>query len=365
MLLFFGCILTGGYFVWARYQQNPEQTVPLPFLFETPAPKVKLDAPILITGDRMGFYFAKFSTQLAESISLNLDKPIKIQSMARSGNGLHRTLHELRSLSQWPQILIYQGGSEEFNERKFQIEEIKSIRQNFKFYQNDRIQTLLILWPWLSRIIYIPIQRVVLPGIAGEQEEVEQNDYLKRLETDLLLFEEQLIELIAMSRDKNSLLILTTIPINLDEAPRKVCDFTTTSEIEAELINLNQLKESGNLKGAYTTSSKLMMKYAANAQLLYLHGQIAQSLGQIPEAIDSLLSASAYDCLPWRATEVQNSIIRKVAQEQKVLLFDFAKLVEGDYKSNTTFFDAIYPQNLYYEKATEQLGLVIKSILKL
>jgi hypothetical protein len=79
----------------------------------------------------------------------------------------------------------------------------------------------------------------------------------------------------------------------------------------------------------------------------------------------SLLEASAYDCNPWRATELHNSIIRKVAKQHQILLFDFAKVMEDDYGKNTTFFDETHPQNLYYDKGMEQLGLVIKSILKL
>jgi hypothetical protein len=88
-------------------------------------------------------------------------------------------------------------------------------------------------------------------------------------------------------------------------------------------------------------------------------------MGNIDEAIPALLSASAYDCEPWRATEVQNSIIRKVAKNQQVILFDFAKLLDQEYTNNTTFFDETHPQNLYYEQGMEQLGLVIKNILKL
>lgn len=364
MLLIFGVILTGGYFVWTRYEQNPEQIVPFPYSFESPAPGLKLDAPILIAGDRMGFYLGKFSTTLADTISVNLEKPIKIQTIARPGHALHRTLHELKSLSQWPQIVIYQGASEEFGERKFLLEEIKRIRTNFKRYQDDRIETLLILYPWISRIVYEPLKRVILPG-QPVQEEMEEEEYTKRLETELLLFEQQLIQLVNMSKDKNSLLILTTTPINLDERPHKVCGFTTTPDIEAEIIELRKLVDAGNHKGAFTMSSKLISKYTGNAELLYLHGQIAKRLGVVDEAVNTLLTASAYDCEPWRATEIHNSIIRKVAKDQQVLLFDFAKLLEGEYTANTTFFDEIHPQNLYYEKGMEQLGLVIKNILKL
>lgn len=364
LLATLGVLLTGGYFVWQRYKQNPLQIVPFPYTFQESAPATKLDAPILITGDRMGVYFSKFNAVLADTISSNLDKPIKIQSLAKNGYGLHRTLHDLKSLTQWPQILIYQGASEEYYETKFLLSEIKKIRENFDRYRDDRIETFMILYPELSRIVYEPIKRVELAP-EPTPEEVTEEDYLKRLETEILLFEQQLIQLVQMSKDRNTLLILTTTPINLDETPHKVCAFTTTTDIEAEILGLRDLLRANDPKSAYTKSSKLITQYSGNAELLYLHGQIAKRIGNIDEAKSTLLQASAYDCDPWRVTELHNSIIRKVARENQILLFDFSELVAGDFGKNTTFFDEIHPQNLYYDKGMEQLGLVIKSILKL
>jgi hypothetical protein len=364
ILAIFVGLLTGGFFVWKRYQKNTEQIVPLPYSFEKNAPSVKLDAPILIAGDRMGHYLGKFSIVLAETISTNLDRPIKIQTLAKPGQALHRTLHELKGLTQWPQILIYQGASEEFSETKFSLEEIKKIRTNFDRYHDDRIETFLILYPWLSRLIYEPMKRVVLPE-RPLLHEMEESEYLRRLETELLLYEQQLIQLVNLSKDRNTLLILTTTPINLDEPPRKVCEFTSTTDIEADIQELRDLLKANNPKEAYTKSSKLILLHSGNAELLYIHGQIAKRIGERNEAVKTLLSASAYDCSPWRVTEVHNSIIRKVAQEHQVLLFDFARLIENDFGPDPTFFDEIHPQNLYYDKGMEQLGLVIKSILKL
>lgn len=358
-------ILTLGYFIFDRYWKNPEQIVPYPYEFETPAPAIKLDAPILMVGDEMGSYFAKFKTELAATISQNLDKPIGIQSLAKPGHGLHRTLHELRSLAQWPQILIYQGGSEEFSEEKFNPNEVSKIKSNFSLFKDDRLETAMILYPWLSRIVYEPIERTTLTEDPQLLKEVSESDYIKRLETVLLLFEEQLIELVNLSKDRNTLLILSTTPINLDIPPKKVCEFTSTIEIEKEIDSLEELLKANDPKTAYAHSSKLIQKSSGNAKLLFLHGQIAKRLGKINEAKTSLLEASAYDCNPWRSTEIFNSIIRKVARDHQVILFDFAKLIEDEWTANMTFFDETHPQNLYYERGMQQLGLVIKKILKL
>lgn len=360
-----GILLTGGFFVLNRYQQNPEQIVPYPYIFKEAPEAIELDAPILITGDRMGTYFAKFQTELASNISINLSTPIKVQSIAKDGNALHRTLRDLRSLTKWPQILIYQGASEEFREHKFELSEVKKIQKNFSLYSDDRLETAMILYPWLSRIVYEPIHRVSLGNEPILVEEFTQESYLSRLETELLLYEQQLMELVDLSKDRNSLLILTTTPINLDISPKKVCTFTSTDDLEKEIMDLRSLLKKNDPKTAYGISSKLIKQYSGNALLLYIHGQISKRLGLIDEARTTLLEASSYDCEPWRATEVYNSIIRKVAKEHQVILFDFAKLVEGEWTKNTTYFDEIHPQNLYYDHAMKQLGMLIKGILKL
>ncbi len=363
--LSFLAVLTGGYLAFDRWRKNPEQIVPYPYDFVTKAPPIKLDAPILIVGDRMGAYFARFKTELAATISQNLDNVIKIQSLASDGQGIHRTLHQLKSLEQWPQILIYQGGSEEFAEAKFETTEIKKISENFRLYQDDRLHTLMILYPWLSRLVYKPMKRIQLKAEPHLLAELAEKDYLQRLETELLLFEQQLNQLVALSRDRNSLLILTTTPINLDAPPKSICSFSTNIDIEKAVLELKELVKKEDWKTAYQKATKYTMLYPGNAQLFHLEGIVEKNLGKTQEGINSMLQASSYECTSWRATEVQNSIIRKVAASQQVLLFDFSRMVEREWTNNVTFFDEIHPQNIYYDKGMNQLGLVIRKILKL
>lgn len=366
--LLIGClvlIVTGGILVSYRASKNPEQIFPLPYEFVTKSPTVALTAPILITGDRMGVHFAKFAPDLATTISSNLDNKIKIQSIAKAGFGLHRTIHQLEGLAQWPQIVIYQGGSEEFSEPIFEPKEIKTIRVNFERYQDDRIQTALMLYPWLSRLVYEPLKRVKLAATPALEQSLEEAHYLRLLETQNLLYEQQLTRLVQMSKDRGSLLILTTTPVNLDVSPKRTCSFTMNLEIEKTIVELRELLAQNNPKAAYSRASDAIKLYAGNSLLYFIHGQSAKRLGLRSEAIDSLLRASAYDCEPWRANEVTNSIIRRVAESQQVLLFDFARYTEKFWSQGPTFFDEIYPQNLYYQRGTHQLGLVIKNILKL
>jgi hypothetical protein len=358
-------LLTVGYFVFDRYSKNTQQIVPYPYSFKQQAPAIAISEPILFIGDRMGAYLSKFKEQLAVNISVNLDNAIQISSIAKEGKALHRTIHELKSLTKWPQILIYHGGSEEFREDKFKLEEVKKIKKNFDLFKDDRIETLLILFPQLSRLIYTPINKMVLDEEIPPTQDLNEEAYLKRFELELILFEQHLNDLITLSRDRNALIILTTTPINLDIKPKASCSFTSNMDLEKAILETREELRNKNPKLAYNRSTLLIQKFPANASLHFLHGQISKRLGKIDEAVEHLLKASFYDCSSWRTSDVHNSIIRKVAEKQKVLLFDFAALTDREYSENVTFFDEIYPQNLYYEKAIEQLGLAIKSILKL
>lgn len=363
--ILFVAILSGGYLVYDRWSKNPEQIVPYPYDFVERAPAMKPDAPILIIGDRMGAYFGRFKEELAAKISQNLDNVIKIQSIAGEGQGLHRSLHQLKSLEQWPQILIYHGGSEEFAESKFETSEIKKISQNFRLYKDDRVQTLLLLYPWLSRILYTPVKRTQLSPEAALKKDLSEKEYLQKLETEILLYEEQLNQLVSMAKDRNSLLILTTTPINLDVPPKSVCSFSTNAEIDKAVSELQDLVKKEDWKTAWGTANKHTMMYPGNAMLFHLEGVIGKKIGKSKEAVNSALQASSYECTSWRATEVQNSIIRKVAASQQVILFDFSRMVEKEWTANITFFDELHPQNIYYDKAMAQLGLAIRKILKL
>lgn len=351
--------------IFQRFEANEETIVPFPYKFEQKSAEYKVEAPILLVGDRMGERLARFNRELIEVISANIDNKIKIQSLAKNNYGIHRTLEDLRTIQKWPQILIYHGGSQEFLEKKFDLAESPKIKTNFERFADEKIQTLIILFPWLSRIVYEPVKKIHLPKAPQLIEEMTEENYLISLDTELLLYREHLKELVKMSQDRNSLLILTTTPINLDTPPKKVCSISSNIEVEKDIRTLKDLLRKNDAKKAYTLSSKLVTKHVGNAQLRYIHGQIARRLGNTQEAVKSLVESSAYDCLPWRVTHLQNNIIRAVARDNQVILFDFAEMTDRDYTKNRTFFDDLYPQNLYYELAINQLGLLIKNILKI
>lgn len=359
-------VLGGGFWLWQRLSGNPKGLVPLPYSLPALAQTLELDAPLLIVGDRVGARLGLFKENLALGLSEGLSKPIKIQSLAKEGHGLHRTLQLLSGLKKWPRVLIYHGGSEEFSESKFLTTQIPKVQRNFNRYSNDQVLTLMMLWPFMARLVYEPVQRVRLPEVPVlNKTPYSDIEYQQRMELTYRLYEIELNRLVQLARENNTLLILVTTPVNIDVAPRKSCSNAGSALITKELKAIRELIRQQDYKTAYNRSKSLRDSTVASAEVLYLHGQIAYRNGLGKEAVENLTQAAAFDCQGWRANEVTNSITRKVAQEQRVTLFDFAQMVEKDWNKNVTFFDEIYPQNLYYERAMQYLALVLKRVLKL
>jgi tetratricopeptide (TPR) repeat protein len=272
----------------------------------------------------------------------------------------------MENLEKWPKILLYTGGSEELVEEKFLTREIPTIRRNFERFADDRWRTLLMVWPDSARLLYDPLIRQVLtdePTVS--KREMSEAEYQARLELSYRIYEIELEQLVELSRSKDVVLIFMTSPVNLDIPPKKTCAVARTNESTRELAAIRELIRQQDYKAAYPRAKELAENTIANAEIFFLYGQVAQRIGRSDEAKGALRKAAAFDCTSWRANEVTNSILRKVARDHRVTLFDFADMVDDDWRKNATFFDEIYPQDLYYEKASKALATVLRRMLKL
>lgn len=351
--------------LWPRLTGSAPGTIPLPYIMPKPKVTLVLEAPILIAGDRMAARFALFKEFLSEALSVGLSKPLKIQSIATPGEGLHRTLWHLSTLDKWPQVLIYQGASEELAESKFQTNQIPAIRGNFNLSKSDTVLTLLMLWPSLSRFIYEPINRVRLGDTPAPPLPLKDLEVQARSELTYLLYEVELRQLVGLAQEHQTLLILMTSPVNIDVPPRKTCENATAASIDQEVRAIRKLIVSQDYKSAYERSKALAQNTLANAEVLYLHGQIAYRNNLRAEALQYLKRAAAFDCQGWRSNEAFNNIIRRVAREQNVTLFDFDRMMDDNWNKNVTFFDEIYAQDIYYNQSAQALALMLRRVLKL
>jgi hypothetical protein len=357
-----------GVFSFERISKNPESLIPYPYKFDqsVTTPIDSENIPILIIGDRLAFQLASYKDYLAEKISINLTKKVKILSMAQKGESLHRTLQRVKRLNKLPLITIYLGGSEEYYEKKFLSRDITTIENNFKLFSDDRIKTLLIIFPYLSKLIYEPISyRNFDEKILKDETEYTDTVALKRKMIGFEIYKEELNDLFSYMKDKGSYLFALTAPINYDTPPNKSCDGSLdefTSKRFDEAIELIKIKD---FKKAYSITKDLVLIANNNAKIFYIHGQVAESLGYQKEGQRSLEMGVSLDCTQWRGTPVHNAILRKMAKENEVVLFDFDKYLIKNRDNNTVFSDKIYPQGLYIEKVADILSDRIKRLLKL
>ncbi len=354
------------YLAYQRYLQNPPGTLPTPYVLAPLEAAIEVDAPILIVGDRMGARFALFKENLSLELSQGLSKPLKVASLATAGFGLHRTLQQLDSLAKWPKVILYVGGSEEFAEDRFTRQQIPTLRENLRRYQDDEWRTLLMLLPEAGRLLYTPFQRLALPATpAPPPADRGEDEWPVRQELTYELFRIELQRLFEEARRHDSLLIVVTSPANLDVAPKRTCQIARDPASDAELAAIREMIKKQDTKSAYQRAQKLAQEGLGHAEAFFVAGQLALRLGKREEARDFIHKAQAFDCVPWRANEVTNSILRAKAQEERVPLYDFAAQVERDWGENTTFFDSLYPQDLYYQRGTQALALVLKRLLKI
>ncbi len=357
-----------GVFTYERITKNPVSLIPFPYKF-APSLDTQIDSesiPILIIGDRMGFKLASVKNYLEEKISINLTKKVKILSLAQKGEALHRTVQKIKRLNKLPLITIYLGASEEFYEKKFLSRDLETIENNLKLFSDDRVKTLLIIFPYLSKLIYEPVTyRVFDQKVVKDDTDYTDTIILKRKIIGFKIFEEELRELFSYLKDRGSYVFALTTPLNYDTPPRKSCDGSLdefTSKRIDEAVELIKIKD---FKKAYSITKDLILIANNNAKIFYIHGQVAESLGHQRESQRSLEMGISLDCEQWRGTPVHNVIIKKVARENEVVLFDFDRFLVKEKEVNTVFSDNIYPQNLYIEKVAKILSDKIKSLLKL
>ena len=184
---------------------------------------------------------------MASKISSNLSKQIKIISLAQKGEGLHRTLMKIKSLKRLPLVTIYLGGSEEAYEQRFKSRDIKTISKNFSLYEDDRIKTLLMVFPALARFIYTPVSyKRLIQDIIPDANEYSDYFIQKRNMIQFKLYKQELNELFSYIKEHGSYLYALTQPINYSASPKKSCSNSLdeiTKERFDEVIDLVKKKD--------------------------------------------------------------------------------------------------------------------------
>lgn len=320
---------------------------------------------ILVVGDRMGKFLDHHLAELSDNTSGNLKNPLKTCNLSSKNEGLHRTIAKLKSITKLPPIVIYHGASNEFYEQKFFVNDKKIIEANFLRYNNSIISTLVIILPFLSKILYQSPNIIKLDKIKENKKKYKANKKQEQMEIAYKIFGYELEELILHIKKSGSTPIILTAPINLETPPLKTCKNSVTEYIIDEQKKSQELIKSGETEKAYQFLKKLLPKTIANAKTYYTLGRVAQGLGKLKEARKLLELVSVFDCQQKRPNIIYNSIIKNKAAVHEILIADFNEMVNSDFGKNQLFLDELIPQEIYYRKLIETLSEMIRLILRL
>jgi hypothetical protein len=346
--------IAGGYFYFFADKRTLIKPYPYLVLDHKILDLAKAEnAKVLIIGDRMGKTLDKELAFLEESTKLTY------YNWSKPKEGLHRTLYKLRSLKKIPSIIIYHGASEEFYEKKFLVSEKAIIEKNFSTYENDKLISLIMTFPILSKVLYENIRYIDLAEIKENKELYSAEDKLNQKQIAFHLFSEEIKDLIEFAHQKKSKLIFITTPLNNSIEPKEVCAHATTSSIKEMQNEITKLIELGQFKEAYVNAQKLAEITTGNALSFYLLGRAAYGAGDTVNARIAYMKASAFDCMNWRGNAVFNSIMISEGQKHQVPVIDFNLQINATETSDKKFFDDIYPQNIFYQSLAKELGETI------
>lgn len=351
------------------YSKRPTQIIPYPYLIklqrEADANKAE-SSHVLFVGDRMGAALSRFIPELTKKISKDLQEPLTLFNWSKDQEGIHRTIAKLKTLKSLPPVVVYHGASQEFFEKKFNLVKKRKILKNFELYNDPKLSTAVMTFPFLSRFIYKPVDIQVLPEEPNE-DLTKYSPFFKqvRMELTYKLFEYEIEELINYVRSKDSNLLIITTPVNLEVGPKEVCKNAITPSI----LKMQKIIEDGlkneQYKSHYNQARELALKSIGNAKSHYLHGMIALNLLKYKESKQSLEKAEAFDCSRWRGSIIFNNIMKKKAERNNIHLIDFNEMTNINIGRDSIFHDELYPQHIYYQQLMDLIEKKIRKAYKL
>jgi hypothetical protein len=359
-------ILIGG----LAYILSDKPTMITPFTYQV-SEHVNLglkqaeSADVLIVGDRMGLYLNNFLNPLVENLNKDLKKELKIYNWSREKEGLHRTFYKLKKLKKLPPVIIYQGGSYEWFDKKYDETEKRKILFNFRQFENEKIISSIITFPFLSKLFYKKVKMYPILNLDPKQK-VNQSTNFDAKELDFLYYKYELNEMVDYIKQNKSNIILITSPLNLLIPPRETCSESTTNTIVEVQQEIEDQIKNGDYKNAYNSAKLLEKESVANAKTHYLLGITAKYNNEILAARDALLKATLFDCYNWHGNSVYNSIILQTAIDYQTQVIDFEKETSfTNLQDEQVYIDEIFPQNIYYNNLINELTIIVKKYLNI
>ena len=322
-------------------------------------------APIIIAGDKQARYFYEHAEQLSEVISEGYDQNVNIALISDDNDGLHRTVAKILKYPFKPEVLILFTGSNAEQEKLFDFQDLNTIQNNIKIYEDSRVQTALEFIPFIGKFFYKPFKvqelhartKLTTTSLKDEQIMLSSEVYYQ-------FFKYELIQLIEKLQDQGTKVILVTTPLNYEVPPKRSCSISYDSKLRSDLKKIKRNIKAGDYKSVFAELLMLKDLYPVNAEVHYYLGQTYLKIGKLKNAFKSLKLAASLDCSKWRATPVINNIIQRIGNDYETIVFDYDSYLNSFWGKGILFLDEIKPQDIYYEKVIKKMGRAIRSITK-
>ncbi len=318
---------------------------------------------VLIVGDQMGAALKRFNDNFTQKEAKNLRHPLKVFNWSQTNEGLHRTVYKIKSLKKLPPLIIYHGASQEHFEKRFNLKNFEKINYNIDiFYKSDIISTIII-FPFLSRIIYKLVDYIKFKkDIIPDKKEYSASQLQKKIKITYNLFEMELISMINYIKDKGSKLLVITPPINLDIKPI-TCSNAITDKILKKQEKVELLMKTPKL--ALIEVNELLQISLANAKTYYLYAQVAKKMNSFRRAKNALYRATAYSCTTKGPNIIFNKVLITKSEERDVGIIDFDRILNRKYGKDILFLNRYQPQEKYYNKLVSIINGEIKNAFDL
>jgi hypothetical protein len=370
ILLLLGLLTIG---IAYSIKKSPEGMIPYPYKFRFQNAAVTANAPaqnahVLLIGDSMGKSLFRYKESLQEKLTkeMNLNTPIRIESLANDHIGPHRLITQLKSIKKLPPVIIYFAGADMYYEKTFLIKEAPSILDNIKRFKNEMAQTWVMGLPFVKNLLYVPMKRITISDkIVQDTFPYKDKDRPTLIEITLKLFELQIEELTKYVLNQRSHLIVITTPYNLEILPKKICQQTTSPEILSFQNHVYAILQTGDYKKAFNEADELLRLSPGNALSAYLKGKAAQFLSDKEKSIENFRLSALFDCSLWRGHHGFNQVLRKLPDHYEISLIDFDDMILNYWGKNVLFINDTVPQDVYFQELIDQLIPPIKSALNI
>lgn len=353
--ILFGFIAFVGY----RFYQNPQSIYPYPYKKIEVSPvevKEASEADIVIVGDSAGEFLMDHIGKFISETQKELREPLKIYNWAKSGEGLAHALAKVRSLKKVPLLLVYHGGLDELERKRFDTASLETIFRNISLTQDETILSTLYAAPILSRILYKPLHRVSLDASAPPYpRDLSSKLSMKTMEAFYNIYRWEAVEFTNYLKLNDFNFWFIPQAYNLTERPVRVCEATINLEVEKALDQADAYIKQGKTKDALAIIQPILTENKAHALALHTMGSLLVKRAKFKQARSAFFQGMIYDCGLTRANPLMLKILMEEVEKKDFKVINFNRMVTASVGRNILFERPRKPQSIYYERLMNEM----------